>query len=63
MTAAELIAKLSKLDPETPILVPDSGCGCCTDSDEEGVLVAWSDHEGIQGVVFLHPEDVRRRGV
>lgn len=29
MTAAEMIEKLAKLDPGTPILVDKEGCGCC----------------------------------
>lgn len=60
MNAQELIAKLRQLEPETPIRVADSGCGCCTSGDEEGVLVRWTDHLGVQGVVLMHPDDVKR---
>lgn len=61
MTAAELIEKLSRLDPETPILVGDSGCGCCASRAEEGVLVRWTDHLGEVGVALMHPDEVRRQ--
>lgn len=56
MTAAELIEKLRRLDPETPITVQDSGCGCCQAPDAEGILV----RDSVLGVVLLHPEEVRR---
>lgn len=29
MTASEMIEKLSRLDPDAPILVDKEGCGCC----------------------------------
>lgn len=62
MTAAELIEKLSKLDPETPILVNDPGCsGCCSEADGEGVLVRWTDYQGKTDVVLMHPGEVRRQ--
>lgn len=61
MTAAELIEKLWKLDPDTPILVQDSGCGCCASCAEEGVLVRWTDHLGEVGVALMHPDDVGRQ--
>lgn len=55
MNAAELIEKLKKLDPRTPILVDDFGCGCCQGSRGEGVLV----HDPETGeVVLVHPREV-----
>lgn len=56
MNARELIEKLRRLDPETPITVQDSGCGCCQAPDTEGVLA----RDSFLGVVLLHPEEVRR---
>ena len=61
MTAAELIEKLSKLDPSTPILANDPGCsGCCSEADEEGVLVRRDDLQGGVDVVLMHPNEVKR---
>lgn len=31
MTVAELITRLSEIDPELQVWVPDPGCGCCSE--------------------------------
>lgn len=52
MTAAELIGKLKRLDPDEVILVAEEGCHCCELREEgPGVLVR---HEG--RILFVHKE-------
>lgn len=55
MTAAELIAKLSGLDPATQVLVQDSGCGCCSSADQSP-LVGVVDDGDETWVLLVHPD-------
>jgi predicted RNA methylase len=55
VTAAELIAVLRKMDPQTPVLVQDSGCGCCSSADA-APLVGVVEDCGESWVLLVHPE-------
>ena len=46
MTAAELIEKLSNLDPGTEVWIDKEGCGCCEGYREQPAVLARDNPSG-----------------